>query len=487
MNRSEDRSRWIALMVLCLGSFMIVLDTTIVNVALPSVRTDLHFAEASLAWVVNAYMLFFGGFLLLGGRLGDLFGSRRLFVGGIALFTLASLAAGLSSSQYVLVAARAVQGLGGALASATGLSLIMALFTEAADRAKAMGIVGFVSAGGGSVGVLLGGVLVSAFGWHSVFLVNIPVGIAVCLLCLRLIPAARGAAAGSRLDIAGAIAVTASVMTAVYAIVNGNDVGWTSPQTVGLLAVAAALLVTFVAIESRVADPLVPLGLFRVRNLATANVMGVLWAAAMFAWFFLSALYLQIVLGYAPLQVGLAFLPGNLIMAIFSIGISAKLVMRFGIQRPLAAGLTLAGAGLLLLVRAPVGGSYLSDVLPSMILLGLGAGMAFNPMLLAAMSEVRPEQSGLASGLVNTSFMLGGALGLAILASLASAQSGAALASGAVPLVALTSGYHAAFAVGAAFAIAAAALGGLVLRIRVADTAGADADDDEAVCAAAAE
>jgi EmrB/QacA subfamily drug resistance transporter len=486
MNRPTERSRWIALMVLCLGSFMIVLDTTIVNVALPSIRVDLAFTEASLAWVVNAYMLFFGGFLLLGGRLGDLFGSRRLFVGGIALFTVASLAAGLSSSQYVLVAARAAQGLGGALASATGLSLIMALFTAPAERAKAMGIVGFVSAGGGSVGVLLGGVLVSAFGWHSVFVVNIPVGVAVSVLCLRLIPATRGAAAGARLDIAGAITVTASVMTAVYAIVNGNDAGWTSPQTLGLLAIAATLLVAFLAIETRVADPLVPLGLLRMRNLATANVMGVFWAAAMFAWFFLSALYLQIVLGYAPLQVGLAFLPGNLIMAIFSIGISAKLVMRYGIQRPLAVGLTLAGAGLLLLVRAPVGGSYLTDVLPSMVLLGLGAGMAFNPMLLAAMSEVRPEQSGLASGLVNTSFMLGGALGLAILASLASAQTGAAAASGADPLAALTSGYHAAFAVGAAFAIAAAALGGFVLRIRETGRAAEQVYDD-AACAAAAE
>jgi EmrB/QacA subfamily drug resistance transporter len=486
MNRPTERSRWIALMVLCLGSFMIVLDTTIVNVALPSIRTDLAFTEASLAWVVNAYLLFFGGFLLLGGRLGDLFGSRRLFVGGIALFTVASLAAGLSSSQYVLVAARAAQGLGGALASATGLSLIMALFTAPAERAKAMGIVGFVSAGGGSVGVLLGGVLVSAFGWHSVFVVNIPVGVAVSVLCLRLIPATRGAAAGARLDIAGAITVTASVMTAVYAIVNGNDVGWTSPQTLGLLAIAGTLLVAFLAIETRVADPLVPLGLFRMRNLATANVMGVFWAAAMFAWFFLSALYLQIVLRYAPLQVGLAFLPGNLIMASFSIGISAKLVMRYGIQRPLAVGLTLAGAGLLLLVRAPVGGSYLTDVLPSMVLLGLGAGMAFNPMLLAAMSEVRPEQSGLASGLVNTSFMLGGALGLAILASLASAQTVAAIASGADPLAALTSGYHAAFAVGAAFAIAAAALGGFVLRIREAGRAAEQVYDD-AACAAAAE
>jgi len=480
---AENRNRWLALMVLCLGSFMIVLDTTIVNVALPSIRTELHFNESSLAWVVNAYMLFFGGFLLLGGRLGDLYGHRRIFLAGIALFTVASFGAGLSSSQAMLVAARAVQGLGGALASAVGLSLIMTLFTDNAERAKAMGVVGFVSAGGGSVGVLLGGILTSALGWHSVFLVNIPIGIAVCALSLKYVAVGRGAASGARLDIAGAIAVTGAVMIAVYGIVNGNEAGWTSLRTTSFLGAAIALLAIFVAIESRVREPLIPLGMFRLRNLATANAMGVLWAAAMFAWFFLSALYLQVVLGYSPLQVGLAFLPGNVIMAIFSVGISARLVMRFGIQPPLGAGLALAGLGLGLLVRAPIEGSYVTDVLPSMILLGLGAGMAFNPMLLAAMGDVQPHESGLASGLVNTSFMLGGALGLAVLASLASAQTSASLAAGETVASALTSGYHAAFAVGAAFAIGAAALGLLVLRIR--EQAAQQSDDEFALATAA--
>src|SRR5437868_2396981 len=263
-------------MVLCLGSFMIVLDTTIVNVALPSIRADLGFTEASLAWVVNAYMLFFGGFLLLGGRLGDLYGHRRLFAAGIAIFTIASLAAGLSSSQAILITARAAQGLGGAVVSAAGLSLMMGLFTEPAERAKAMGIVGFISAGGGSVSVLLGGVLTSFFGWHAVFMVNIPVGIAVCALSLRFIPSARGSTSGARLDIAGAITVTASLMLAVYAIVNGNEAGWTSAQTIGLLTGAVALMAAFVGIESRISDPLVPLAPLRRRNLATANVMGVL-------------------------------------------------------------------------------------------------------------------------------------------------------------------------------------------------------------------
>jgi EmrB/QacA subfamily drug resistance transporter len=463
---AENRGRWLALIVLCLGSFMIVLDTTIVNVALPSIRTELGFNASSLAWVINAYMLFFGGFLLLGGRLGDLYGQRRIFIAGIALFTVASLAAGLSSSQAVLVVARAAQGLGGALASAVGFSLIITLFTEPAERAKAMGIVGFVSSGGGSVGVLLGGVLTSALGWHWVFLVNIPIGIAVCALSLRYVVAPRGAASGARLDVAGAITVTASVMIAVYAIVNGNEAGWTSLQTTSLLGVATGLLAVFVAIESRVREPLMPLRMFRLHNLATSNVMGILWAAAMFAWFFLSALYLQLVLGYTPLQVGLAFLPGNVVMAIFSVSISARLVMRFGIQPPLGAGLGLAGLGLALLVRAPIDGNYLVDVLPSMVLLGLGAGMAFNPMLLAAMGDVQPHESGLASGLVNTSFMLGGALGLAVLASLASAQTNAATAAGEPIAAALVSGYHVAFAAGAAFATGAAILGLKVLRIR---------------------
>ena len=461
---TDSRTRWLAFAVLSLGSFMIVLDTTIVNVALPSIRTDLGFTEASLAWVVNAYMLFFGGFLLLGGRLGDLYGRRKLFVAGIGIFTAASFAAGISSSQPILVAARAAQGLGGAVVSAAGLSLMMSIFTEPAERAKAMGVVGFISAGGGSVGVLLGGILTSVFGWHAVFMVNIPVGIAVYALSLRLLPATRPFASGTRLDVAGAVTVTASLMLAVYAIVNGNESGWTSGQTVGLLAAAVALLAAFFVIESRVSDPLVPLTLLRRRNLAIANVMGVLWAAAMFAWFFLSALYLQVVLRYDPLQVGLAFLPGNVIMAIFSVGISAKLVMRFGLKAPLGTGLALAGLGLALLVRAPIDGNYVVDVLPSMILLGLGAGIAFNPMIIVAMTDVEPERSGLASGLVNTSFMMGGALGLAVLASIAAARTGDSLASGAAQIAALTDGYHAAFAIGAAFAIIAAVLGFKLLR-----------------------
>jgi EmrB/QacA subfamily drug resistance transporter len=458
-----SRARWLALLVLCLGDLMIVLDVTIVGVALPSIREDLGFSEESLAWVVNAYLITFGGFLLLGGRLGDLFGHRRLFLLGITLFTLASTACGLATSQGMLVGARAVQGIGGAVVSAVALSLMMTLFTEPAERAKAMGVFGFVASGGGSIGVLLGGVLTDALNWHWIFLVNVPVGIAVVVLSLLLIPAARVATAALSLDVAGAVTVTAALMLAVYAIVNGNEVGWGTARTLGLLAVSAVLLGMFLLVESRVTSPLMPLRLFRLRNIAVSNVVGVLWAGAMFAWFFLSALYLQLVLEYRPLEVGLAFLPGNVIMGILSIGLSAKLVMRFGIRLPLATGLGLAALGLLLFARAPVDGDFIVDVLPAMILLGLGAGMAFNPVLLAAMSDVEETEAGLASGIVNTSFMSGGALGLAVLASVAASRTDALLADGGSTAAALTGGYHVAFFVGALFAVAAAALGGLLL------------------------
>jgi EmrB/QacA subfamily drug resistance transporter len=472
MTIADYRTRWLALIVLCLGDLMIVLDVTIVGVALPSIREDLGFSEESLAWVVNAYLLTFGGFLLLGGRLGDLLGHRRMFLTGIGLFTVASVACGLAGSQAMLVAARAVQGIGGAIVSAVALSLIITLFTEPAERAKAMGVFGFVASGGGSIGVLLGGVLTDTLDWHWIFLVNVPVGIAVFALTLVLLPASRGQA-GGRLDIAGAATVTAASMVAVYAIVNGNEVGWATPRTLGLLALAATLLGVFAAIESRASTPLVPLGLFRLRNLAISNVVGVLWAAAMFAWFFLSALYLQLVLGYSPLQVGLAFLPGNVIMGLLSLGLSAKIVMRFGIRLPLAAGLGTAAVGLLLFARAPVDGSFVVDVLPGMILLGVGAGIAFNPVLLAAMGDVEPSEAGLASGVVNTSFMMGGALGLAVLASIAASRTDTLLASGEGAVEALNGGYRVAFLAGAAFAALAAAIGGALLRPRsVAEAAG---------------
>jgi EmrB/QacA subfamily drug resistance transporter len=461
---SPDRKRWLALAILCLGVLMIVLDVTIVNVALPTIRQDLKFSESSLAWVINAYLLTSGGFLLLGGRLGDLYGHRRLFLLGIAAFTLASLACGLADSRATLVVARATQGLGGAVVDAVSLSLIMDLFTETGDRAKAMGVYGFVCSGGGSIGALLGGFLVNSFNWHWIFLVNIPIGIAVIMLSFSLLPAAKQEGAERHLDVGGAVTVTTALMLAIYAIVNGNEAGWSSLQTLGLLAVSVVLLAVFFVIESRVKVPLMPLGVFRMRNLATANISGVLWAAAMFAWFFLSALYLQLVLGYTPMQVGAAFAPTNVIMAAMSLGVSAKLVMRFGIKMPLTLGLACASAGLFLFARAPIDGTYMIDVLPPMLLLGIGAGIAFNPLLMAAMNDVEPNQSGLASGIVNTSFMMGGALGLAVLASIAGSQTAHLLASGAGQAVALNGGYHLAFLVGGVFGAVAAGIALVFIR-----------------------
>ena len=421
----DRRTRWLALYVLCLGDLMIVLDATIVNVALPSIRADLGFTEESLAWVVNAYLLTFGGFLLLGGRLGDLFGHRRIFLGGIALFTLASLACGLSTSQHLLIAARAVQGLGGAVVSAVALSLLLLLFQEPAERTKAMGFFGFVMAGGGSIGVLLGGVLTDVLSWHWIFLVNIPVGIAVFALSLPLLPAdSKGERARGPIDVAGAVTVTSALIVAVYAIVNGNGNGWLSGETLGLLGVAVVLLGVFVTIESRAAAPLVPLRLFRKRNVSVANGVGLLWSAGMFAWFFFAAQYLGLVLGYDPLHVGLAFLPANVIMGAFSLGLSARIVMRYGTRLPIGVGMALVSLGLLLFARAPVNGTFWLDVLPGMIILGIGVGMAMNPVLIAAMSDVEPSESGLASGVTNTAFMMGGALGLAVLASLAAWRTG---------------------------------------------------------------
>ena len=450
----KDR-RWLALYLLCLGELMIVLDTTIVNVALPSIRADLGFTETSLVWVVNGYMLTYGGFLLLGGRLGDLFGNRRMFLAGIALFTAASVVCGLSGLQWLLIAARAVQGLGGAVVSAVALSLIMNLFTDRGERAKAMGVFGFVCAAGGSIGVLLGGVLTSTLSWHWTFLVNLPIGAAVYVACRALLDKDEARATGQRLDVAGALTVTASSTLAVYGIVNA---------AAPILAASALLLVIFLVIETKVASPLMPLGLFRLRNLAVANVVGALWAAAMFAWFFISALYMQLVLGYSALQIGLAFLPSNLIMAAFSLGLSARMVMRFGLRAPLAGGLACAAAGLGLFALSPVDGSFVPHVLPGMVLLGVGCGMALNPVLLAAMSDVHQSESGLASGICNTAFMMGGALGLALLAALASARTRGLAAAATPSPEALTSGYQLAFLLGALFAALAALLSAVLLR-----------------------
>jgi EmrB/QacA subfamily drug resistance transporter len=463
----DSRRRWLALLVLCAGDLMIVLDVTIVNVALPSIKADLGFSEATLAWVVNAYLLTFGGCLLLAGRAGDLFGPRKVFIGGIALFTGASLACGLANSEGLLIAARTIQGIGGATVAAVALALIMRLFTEPGDRAKAMGVFGFVASGGGSVGVVAGGFLTDALDWHWIFLVNIPIGVAVFLLSLRLLPGAHEHRHEGPVDIAGAVTVTGALMLAVYAILHGETGGWASGETIGLLLAAVALLGVFVAIELRTKAPLVPMGLFRHRNIAGANGVSVFMAAAMFGWFFMSSLYLQNVLGYDSREVGLAFLPGTLLMGALSLGVSAKIVMRFGIRGPLATGLGFFVLGLVLFARAPAHGNYVRDVLPGMILLGLGGAISFNPLLLAAMSDVGPAEAGLASGIVNTSQMMGGALGLAVLASLAASRTNSLERGGDAVATALNGGYHLAFAIGAGFALAALAIAVAVIRAAV--------------------
>jgi len=459
MTIADTRKKWLALLILAMGDLLIVLDVSIVNVALPSIRDDLGFTEASLAWVINAYTLTFGGFMLLAGRLGDLFGHRRVFLLGVGLFTLASLASGIASSPEMLIGARAIQGIGGAVVGAIALSLIMTLFTEPAERAKAMGVIGFVVAAGGSIGVLAGGVLTDLLSWNWIFLVNLPIGIGVIVFSLMLIPGNRIEAASRSLDVTGAITITASLMLAVYAIVNGNEQGWTSARTLGLLGVGAAGVAFFLWLESRVTSPLMPLGLLKLRSVAVSNIAGILWSAAMFAMFFLSALYLQLVLGYSPLEVGLAFLPANLLMGAFSLGISAKLVMKYGTKVPFTAGMLLVALGLGLFARVPVDGSFATDVLPSMLILGVGIGMAMNPLLIAAMSDVEPQDAGVASGVVNTSFMMGGALGLAVLASVAASVSGENPSLGS-----LTDGYQAAFVIGTVFAFAAAVVAALFLR-----------------------
>ncbi len=456
--------RWLALAILCLGVLMIMVDSTIVNVALPTIMIDLQFSDTSLAWVVNAYFLTFGGFLLLGGRLGDLYGHRRLFLLGIALFTIASLACGFAHTPVFLVSARAMQGLGGAIVTAVAISLIMGLFVESTDRAKAMGVYGFVVASGSSLGALLGGVLTGGLSWHWIFLINLPIGVAVIALSLWLLPNTYQRPLLQNLDIFGALTGTASLMLAVYAIMNVNELGWASYHTLGYLVVALVLLATFLVVEMRVKMPLMPLRLFRLQNVAAANVVVIFWAGALFAWFFLSSLYLQFVLGYEPIQFGLAFLPANLIMAAFSLGVSGRLVNNFGIRWPLVAGLLLASAGLFLFSRAPVHASFTLDVLPAMLLFGLGAGLAVNPMLLAATNGVSATESGLASGVVNTSFAMGGVLWLAVLTSFAARYTKYMEATGLEPHAALNSGYQVAFFAAACFAILGAVLSATLLE-----------------------
>ena len=458
-----DRERWIALVVLCVGMLMIILDQTIVNVALPSIQADLGFTQSSLAWVVNAYLIAFGGLLLLAGRVGDLVGRRSVFLAGLAVFTAASLLCGLAQSEAMLIGARFVQGLGGALTSAVILGMIVTLFPAPGERAKAIGVYSFVASAGASIGLLAGGALTEAINWHWIFFVNVPIGVATALAARRLLDRDQGLGLARGADVAGAVLVTGALMLAVYTIVGAADHGWGSAHTLGLGAAAAGLLAAFVVREARAASPLVPLRVFRSRTLAAANLIQMLMVAGLFGMFFLGALYLQRVLGFDALEVGLAFLPVALTIGAMSLAVSPRLILRFGALPTLLPGLLLIAAGLVLFQRAPVDGDYVRDLLGVMLLLGVGAGLSFPALMTLAMAGAGPSDAGLASGLVNTTQQVGGALGLAVLATLATTRTEGRLADGAPAAAALTDGYHLAFALGAGLAVAAIALAVVLL------------------------
>ncbi len=461
---TQPHTRWIALVVLCAGMLMIVLDATIVNVALPSIQDDLGFSQSNLAWIVNAYMIAFGGLLLLAGRLGDLIGQRRVFLTGLAVFTAASVVCAVAPGQGTLIAARFVQGVGGALTSAVILGMIVTMFPEPREQAKAIGVFGFVASAGGSIGLLAGGVLTEAISWHWIFFVNLPLGIATALLALRYVPGNPGLGIGAGTDLAGAALLTGGLMLGVYTILQVTEQGWGATSTLVLGAVSVALVAAFVLRQARVANPLMPLRLFRSANIVGANLVQGLVVVGMFGMFFLGALYLQQVLGYDPLEVGLAFLPSTIVMGALSMGFSGRITMRFGAKRTLIPSLLFIGAGMLLFARTPVDGSYVADVLPAMILVGIGAGLSFPALMTLAMSGATPSDSGLASGLVNTSAQVGGAVGLAVLATLATERTQGLMADGEAATAALNAGFHLAYVVGAVVLAAALVIAATVLR-----------------------
>jgi EmrB/QacA subfamily drug resistance transporter len=457
-------NRWPALYVLCTGVLMIVLDATVVNVALPSIKDDLGFSQSDLAWVVNAYLIAFGGLLLLSGRIGDLIGYRKIFLIGLGVFTVASLACGLAQSQGALIAARFVQGAGGALASAVVLGMIVTMFPEPREQAKAIGVYGFVASAGGSIGLLAGGVLTDLINWHWIFFVNVPIGLLTALLAMRLVEGTPGIGLSQGADIPGAVLVTAGLMLGVYTILGVEEQGWASAQTLSLGAVSIALVAAFVVRQARIRTPLMPLRLFRSRNVSGANIVMSLLVVGMFGIFFLGALYLQLILGYDPLEVGLAFLPGSLVMGLLSLGFTDRLNMRFGPRRVLITGLFFLVAAMLLFTRTPVDGNYLTEVFPPMILFGIGAGVSFPALMMLAMSGATPTDAGLASGLVNTTAQVGGAVGLAVLATLSTSRTESLLADGESTAAALNGGFHLAYLIGAALVAVAIVAAFTVIR-----------------------
>ena len=462
--QESERRRRMALYVLCAGMLMIVLDATIVNVALPSIQEDLGFSQSNLAWVVNAYLIPFGGLLLLAGRLGDLVGQRRIFLIGLATFTVASLLCAVAQSQGVLIGARFVQGVGGALTSAVILGMIVTMFPEQREQAKAIGAYTFVAVAGGSIGLLAGGALTEAINWHWIFFINLPVGLATGFLALRLVDGRDGIGLKAGADLPGAALLTAGLMLGVYTILEAGDQGWGSTQTLGLGGLSVLLLAAFVMRQARIENPLMPLRLFRSRNVAGANLIQGLLIVGMFGTFFLGALYLQQILGYDALEVGLAFLPATIVMGAMSFRVTARLNMRFGPRATLLPSIGMIAVALLLFARTPIDGSFATDILPSMILMGLGAGLAFPSLMTLAMSGATQSDSGLASGLVNTSVQVGGAIGLAVLATLATERTDGLLAAGEQTASALNSGFHLAYLIGAALVAVAMAVAVAVLR-----------------------
>ncbi len=472
--QSGDRRKWIILVIACLAQFMVVLDATIVNVALPSIQHGLHFSSSSLQWVVNAYTLVFGGFLLLGGRAADLIGRKRLFVAGITLFSLASLLNGVAQSSEMLIVGRALQGLGGALVSPAALSIITTTFTDNHERTRALGVWSAIAAGGGAVGLLLGGVLTDLASWPWIFFVNAPVGVAAIMLALRFIPESRADAAHRSFDLAGATTVTAGLVVIVFAIVKAQAFGWGSARTIGLLAAGAALLAIFAVIENRSVAPLMRLSIFRVRTLAVADGVLLLVASGMFGMFFFASLYVQEILGYSPLRAGLAFLPLTAGIVIGA-GIAQQLIRRIGVRGVAVLGITLAAAGMTWLTRLPVHGAYTSDLLAGLLPMSIGMGLTFVPITLLGTSGVEGNDAGLASGLFNTAQQVGGSLGLAILSTLAASQTSSLVHGHAAPSPAdLVSGYQVAFGAAAIMFAAGALILATALRRRHLDSVRVD-------------
>ena len=464
---AEDRRRWLALYVLCVGMLMIVLDATIVNVALPTIQDDLGFSENDLAWVVNAYLIGFGGLLLLSGRLGDLVGQRRIFLIGLGVFTGASLLCALAQRQGVLIGARFVQGVGGALTSAVILGMIVTMFPEPREQAKAIGAYTFVAIAGGSIGLLLGGVLTETINWHWIFFVNIPIGLATALAAIRLVPDREGIGLSAGADLPGAVLLTGGLMLFVYTILGVAEEGWGSGQTILLGAVSIALLIAFLSRQARVANPLMPLRLFRSRQVSGANLVQALMVVGMFAMFFLGALYMQRILGYNALEVGLAYLPLTIVMGTMSFRFTGQLNLKYGPEATLVPAMVFIVAGLLWLARTPIDANYVVDLLPSMILIGLGAGLGFPSLMTLAMSGATESDAGVASGLVNTSLQVGGAIGLAVLTTFATERTDGLLADGEPAAEALNSGYHLAYLIGAGLVLVAIAIAFGFLRARL--------------------